>query len=134
MIQEQRSQPPTEIVCLEHQNLCLYAELIQVITARQRCWVRPLCLSVAPEVIASPQLNRSVIYDLRTCSDLLWPLGFFRPAVDLEVIPLLAQLPPDQSPPNPDPSLLCEQLKGAQQQLRQLMQSIWQAHPEAFSA
>ena len=121
----------SEIVCLEHQGVCLYAELIQVLPARQRCWVRPLLLSVSTSS-ADVDPHEPSVYDLRTGADLLWPLGFFRPVVDLEVIPLLTQLSPDQPLPDADPSVPSERVREAQQRLRQLMQSLWQADPGAF--
>ena len=36
----------SQIVCLEHQNNCLYGEVIQLIPKRQLCWFRPMCLVI----------------------------------------------------------------------------------------
>ena len=79
---------PNQIVYLEHQQTYLYSEVIQVISSRQLCWVRPLAIAI---------LNHSIsaecdFIDLRLTCDLLWPSGQFRPAIDTQVIPLLARL------------------------------------------
>ncbi|MEM9275825.1 MAG: hypothetical protein AAGA80_23125 [Cyanobacteria bacterium P01_F01_bin.143] len=73
---------PNQIVCLEFKDERLYSEVIQIIEQRQTCWVRPILIS------------RSEIFvcDLRSSSDLILPLGLFRPCFDTEMIPLLTQL------------------------------------------
>ena len=38
-----------QIVCLEHQGNNLYGEVIQLITERQLCWFRPLCLVISAD-------------------------------------------------------------------------------------
>jgi hypothetical protein len=87
-----------EIVCLEHQGNCLYAEMVQVIEERQRCWLRPLALSL---VVGSAESNNQSfapkIIDLRSCSDLLWPLMQIRAALDMEILPMLAMLQADKT-------------------------------------
>ena len=131
MTQEPRPQPQTyEMVCLEHQGWCLYAEVIQAVTTRRRCWVRPLLLSQMA-VSADADLTSPIVYDLRDSPDLVWPSTFFRTVMDMEVMPLLAQLQPDKPATAADPSR-SEQEQMAQQRLRQLMRSIWQTYPEAF--
>lgn len=117
-----------QIVYLEHQQTRLYAEVIQVVQARQTCWVRPLILSVSPANQLSPAFwpeQVPKLYDLRQGADLLWPIALFRAALDAEVIPLLAQL---QTTHGIDtPSAL-----PARCQLNQFIRQIWQAYPEAF--
>lgn len=110
---------PRQIVALEHEDTCLYAEVIQVITSRRLCWVRPLLLSVF-QAYEQP----SPIYDLRDSADLLWPIALFRFALDTEVIGLLATLLPSQTQTEPN--------RVAQQQLNQFIYRIWQARPSAF--
>ncbi len=83
---------PRQIVCLEHQDSCLYAEIIQVVESRQVGWVRPLLLA---EYADSENL---LLYDLRASADLLWPIALFHPALDTEVMPLLVQLLASEPP------------------------------------
>ncbi|MEM8640521.1 MAG: hypothetical protein AAGG51_17150 [Cyanobacteria bacterium P01_G01_bin.54] len=73
---------PNQIVCLERDGVALYAEVIQMIPERQRCWVRPRWL-VCPEQV--------YVLDDRA-PDLVWPSADFRLAFDLEVLPLTGEL------------------------------------------
>ncbi|NER19985.1 MAG: hypothetical protein F6J86_26220 [Symploca sp. SIO1B1] len=117
---------PRQIVCLEHEHTCLYAEVIEVVSARQVCWVRPLML-VSPANNQSLPFSSSediVLYDLRQGSDLLWPTSLFRPALDTEVISLLGQLQ------NPDTSSVNN--LDAPKQLRSFVNQVWQAYKSAF--
>lgn len=114
---------PRQIVCLEHAGTCLYAEVIQVVVSRRLCWVRPLLLVVFPN---DSQLSNEPLplTDMRSSPDLLWPVVLFRPALDTEVIPLLAALLPLE---------VCSELTcAAQQQLNRFIHQVWQAHPDAF--
>lgn len=77
-----------QIVRLQHNNTCLYGEVIQVVPKRQLCWVRPLMLAIA----SFPGEDISQVLDLRMSSDLFWPIDLFEFASDTEVIPLLMQL------------------------------------------
>ncbi|MFP4299200.1 MAG: hypothetical protein ACLFT0_15370 [Spirulinaceae cyanobacterium] len=70
-----------QIVYLQRDDHRLYGEVIQTIATRQMLWVRPLLLDRAGQV-----------YDLRQTADIVWPMSLFQPALDTEVIPLLAQL------------------------------------------
>ncbi|ABA20900.1 conserved hypothetical protein [Trichormus variabilis ATCC 29413] len=106
---------PGQIVSLEHGERNLYAEVIQVVVARQLCWVRPLLL-----VTYTPELP--IIIDLRDGSDLLWPIKLFRHALDTEVITLLSQVLLKE--PKLEPDLV------AKQQLHQFIQQLWQAYQE----
>lgn len=94
MGQRQESQT-YEIVCLEYQRDCLYAEIVQIIEEQQRCWLRPLALSrecnqTEPQTPHNSQAQQ--IYDLRNCSDLLWPQAQLRAALDTELLPMLTML------------------------------------------
>ena len=114
------------IVCLEHQNTCLYGEIIQVAEARQIAWVRPLFLSVA--VVAQPhqaEFPQRQVYPLQPGVDLLWPISLFRSALDTEVLPLLSQLPNPQQADQSTPS-------AADSRLNQFVDQVWRAYPEAF--
>ena len=122
---------PGQIVGLDYQNCCLYAEVIQVVNSRQLCWVRPLILLeyLSDGNIVDSQSLQSLqdsanLSDLRESSDLIWPIQLFRAALDTEVIPLLVHL---------------EALEGkttitqtAHQQLQGFVRQVWQAYPEVF--
>jgi hypothetical protein len=101
---------PGQIVFLEHGNAKLYAEVIQVVTSRQLCWVRPLLLVTLTH-------EDSRITDLRDTSDLLWSMSFFQPALDVEVIGLLSQVVGKEPKPGHDTI--------AKQQLNQFLHQIW---------
>ncbi|MBE9056464.1 hypothetical protein [Sphaerospermopsis sp. LEGE 08334] len=107
---------PGQIVSLDYGNRNLYAEVIQVVTERNLCWVRPLLL-------ANFTHELPLITDLRDASDLLWPVNLFRTALDTEVISLLSQLLPKE--PKADTDTV------AQQQLNQFIHQLWQACQDA---
>lgn len=107
---------PSQIVCLECKDTRLYCEVIQVVTWRQLCWVRPLILAEISEDSSSMPSNTLV--DLRMTSDLFWPTNLFRSALDTEVIPLLTQL-----------ELLnyrAEEVRDASWQLHHFIHQFWQ--------
>ncbi len=106
---------PGQIVSLEHDDSKLYAEVIQVVISRHLCWVRPLLLLVKSSESEPPLIN-----DLREASDLLWPLDFFRPALDTEVIPILSQVLAKEPKPEIDSS--------TKQLLHQFIHEVWQAY------
>ncbi|WP_333139321.1 MULTISPECIES: hypothetical protein [unclassified Microcoleus] len=113
---------PGQIVSLECGDACLHSEVIQVVEARQVCWVRPLMLVVSAwgkDLSAEYTLS-----DLRDGADLLWPLSLFREAFDTEVISLLTELH----------SLDAEKKDGAiaSRQLRDFVDRVWEAFPSAF--
>jgi hypothetical protein len=88
---------PGHILCLEHEDTYLYAELIQAIPQNERVWVRPLMLAVSPSsfgasAVCDETQPQPFLYDLREGSDLLCAAILFRAALDTEVLPLLAQL------------------------------------------
>ena len=116
-----------QIVCLEHENSFLYAEVIQVIEARKTCWVRPWILKVLSlknnnfsEVDDNP-----TIFDLRESADLVLPISLFRLALDTEVIPLLSEL--DNLESEEQDLILTRQL------LRQFVETLWEAYKPVFS-
>ena len=122
---------PRQIVCLEHENSCLYAEVVEVIESRQLCWVRPLMLVVSslsndPLSAFSPQ--QLTVYDLRQGADLFWPAVLFRPALDTEVIPLLVKLD------SPDEVQQQANNSDAHEQLSCFVRTVWQAYKSVFSA
>ncbi|MGK7918784.1 MAG: hypothetical protein AB4080_02080 [Trichodesmium sp.] len=119
---------PSQIVCLEHENTCLYAEVIQVLEKRKMCWVRPLLLKESIAEVDSEnhhqKLAKSNLWDLRDGADLVWPICLFREAIDTEFIPLLTEL-----------ELLESKVKDLQishQQLKDFVSQVWQAYPEVF--
>jgi hypothetical protein len=116
-----------QIVSLECGNACLYAEVIQIVEPRQICWARPLMLAVLES--GKDAFDRAwedgTLYDLREGADLLWPLNLFHAAVDVEVISLLTQLQ-SLDPKKKDAAL-------ASRQLREFVDRVWEAHPQAFS-
>ncbi|WP_413163768.1 hypothetical protein ACL6C3_30105 [Capilliphycus salinus ALCB114379] len=120
-----------QIVKLTHERYFLYAEVIQVVSARQVCWVRPLMLlefSGDPHSPQPPSWENSpqTLYNLRESSDLIWPLKLFQPALDTEVIPLLVRLD------SPD-GKTSHAATTAHQQLRAFIGQVWQAYPDVFS-
>jgi hypothetical protein len=114
---------PGQIVGLDCQSTCLYAEVIQVVTQRQMCWVRPLML-VERDQFCEERLLSRIVSDLRQSSDLILPLSLFRVALDTEVIPLLMQLNINQDKA-PIPTL-------AHEHLQAFIRRVWQATPQAF--
>jgi hypothetical protein len=114
---------PGQIVSLECGDACLHSEVIQVVEARQVCWVRPLMLVVL--VSGKDSSEEYTLSDLRDGADLLWPLSLFRAAVDTEVISLLTQLQ----------SLDSEKKDAviASRQLKDFVDRVWEAFPTAFN-
>ncbi|MGF1590109.1 MAG: hypothetical protein ACFCU7_12845 [Pleurocapsa sp.] len=142
-----------QIVCLEHQSNKLYGEVIQLIPNRKLCWFRPKCLVLSNFDIAQPNdyfykqskqpllnsnsvdlaqkafcrssnLEETQLIDLRSTSDLLWPVILFRPAFDTEIIYLLAQLN--------DPNYCITDKTINRQHLNRFVQQVWQANQDKF--
>ena len=76
------------IVCIDLENLHLFAEVIDTITISDRCWVRPL--AIAKSIPESFKLE--FLHDLRNTAQLILPTKLFREALDTEVIPLISEL------------------------------------------
>lgn len=113
-----------QIICLQHKNSYLYAEVIDIIEVRQMCWGRPLMLAIWPadkEWATQP----TTVYDLREGADILLPVKLFRPAIDTELISLIPQLESAENKPMDAPKI-------AHHQLRAFIQQVWQDHPGDF--
>ena len=118
---------PGQIVSLECGNTCLHSEVIEVVEARQICWVRPLMLVglVSGKEVSQQWPEEYTLSDLRDGADLLWPLSLFRAALDTEVISLLSQLQSLDSDKK-DSAI-------ASRQLRDFVDRVWEAFPSAFN-
>ncbi|WP_293369546.1 hypothetical protein [Microcoleus sp. CAWBG556] len=118
---------PGQIVSLECGDACLHSEVIQVVEARQICWVRPLMLVgfVSGKDFPQSWPEEYTLSDLRDGSDLLWPLSLFRAALDTEVISLLTQLQSLDSD-RKDSTI-------ASRQLRDFVDRVWATFPTAFN-
>ncbi|MBW4693595.1 MAG: hypothetical protein KME27_17765 [Lyngbya sp. HA4199-MV5] len=127
---------PCQIVCLEHDTSCLYAEVIQVIESRQLCWARPLVLiqqpvdaiAHAPNACHDQPWEQPGFYDLRQDSDLLLPLTLFRAALDTEVFAWITSL----YAADDDAAATSNSPGKGHQLFRQFIQQVWQAHPTVF--
>ena len=76
------------IVCLDCENLHLFAEVIDLIPISSRCWVKPLTIARSrPE-----SFKLEFLHDLRDTAQLILPTALFRDALDTEVIPLISEL------------------------------------------
>ncbi len=103
---------PYQIVYLPWRQQRLYTELIQRVERQGKGWVRPLSL-----VELSADGDVVTAYDLRSSSDLIWPLAWFQPALDTEVLPLLSLM--DLKDP-PEAAV-------AQVHLHRFMAEVWAA-------
>jgi hypothetical protein len=119
-----------QIVCLESDNYGLYGEVIQVITQRQLCWVRPLTIAIAISNYDSSTYDLSSkinadreIIDLRSASDLLLPLTLFRASYDTEAIYILAELAAKQQTTDRQQISVI---------LNNFVQRIWQDNQDKF--
>jgi hypothetical protein len=76
------------VVCLDRDDLHLFAEVIDDNVVESRCWVRPLAIARSiPE-----SFNLEFLHDLREASQLILPTSLFRDALDTEVLPLISEL------------------------------------------
>ena len=126
---------PSQIVCLELNATHLYAEVVQIVEFRSLCWARPLVLVIASsETAEASQLSESRSqfppdwHDLRQGSDLLLPIVLFRPALDVEAIPVLSSLYSLDEITNSTPQAIA-----AHRLLREFIHQLCQCHPDAFS-
>lgn len=140
---------PSEIVCIEHEEVRLYAEVIQLSETRPVCWLRPLLLvtligedqstaynasaSSGGIAVSSTVVGRSLeaerIYsmiDLREGTDLLLPAALMRHALDVELIPLWSALNSLKPAAEGD--------RPAQNPLHSLTQRLWAAYPTIFES
>lgn len=105
-----------QMICLEEGDRRLYAEVIDVITQRELIWARPLLLVNGWDAIEhSGQVDPKQLEDLREAAHLLLPLHLFRPAVDMELLPLFPYLVADAD----------AKLEAKGSQLRQFIDQVW---------
>lgn len=123
---------PSEFACLQHQHTRLYTEIIQVIEPKQRYWARPVLLCESIELSSEGTGVMKTIYDVRSCSDLLWPRSLFQTVFDTELIPLLVHLHANSNAGDSVVAPWTQPLALARQKLHQFMQTLWQAYPTAF--
>jgi hypothetical protein len=114
---------PHQIVCLACDQTLLYGEVIQVLEDRQMCWVRPLVLvdeqqSTDANVSSFGPGSKQHLQPVIDGPDLLWPLSYFQPALDTDVIPVLTAVRTTK---------LTEKTsrQTANQRLRQFMEKLW---------
>jgi hypothetical protein len=120
-----------QIIYLQHEATRLYAETIQIISSRQLCWARPLALIQFPDALDSSFYKPFILYDLRHGSDLLLPISLFRIALDIEAIPVIAQL---NAPKNDLPTgQLTDNKEIPLPLLQNFVHQVWQTHSEQFS-
>lgn len=114
-----------QIFYLEQGENRLYGELIQFVEERHLCWLRPIALYCPSTSGASTgaAFSGAAFYDLRQGADLICPDTLLRLAMDSEVLPILAQLHDLK-----DEAALSHNAE----RLRQFVQQLWQAEPEAF--
>jgi hypothetical protein len=106
---------PQQIVCIEHQEKCLFAETIQIMPERQRCWAKCLALGAWQ----AEERHWQLLYDLRDSPQLILPIALFRAALDTEIMPLLTELwQMEAAAKSIDPDL------AARQALQQFIRSI----------
>jgi len=117
---------PHQIFYLEQGNARLYGELIQVVSDRNLCWLRPIALYYGSQdaVDASEEASAATLYDLSQGADLICPDSLLQLALDTELLPLLAQLHSLKTEPAP--------VSQNAHRLRQFIQQLWQSEPEAF--
>ncbi|PSB22215.1 hypothetical protein C7B65_02105 [Phormidesmis priestleyi ULC007] len=126
---------PSQIVCLELNATRLYAEVVQIVEARRLCWARPLVLVIGSSETANSSQsfehrskNSPCWHDLRQGADLLLPAILFRPALDVEAIPVLSSLYSLDEIADSTPQAIT-----AHHQLREFIRQLCQFYPDAFS-
>jgi hypothetical protein len=83
---------PSQIVCLEGQYKSLFCEVIELISSRSLCWVRPIILVNLTDSHSDYFNYKNSICDLRFTSDLLWDTSDFRIVLDTEYLELFTSL------------------------------------------
>ena len=122
---------PSQIVCLELDATRLYAEVVQIVEARRLCWARPLVLVIdsSDSQLSEPRSQTSPTWhDLRQGADLLLPAILFRPALDVEAIPVLSSFYDVDEIADSTPQAIT-----ARRQLNELIHQLCQFYPNAFS-
>ncbi len=87
-----------QIICIELDDLRLFAEVIQMIPNRDRLWARPLALA------QQEHYDLHLLYDLREAPQLILPPSLFREALDTEVMPLMTELFQWEALAKPEPN------------------------------
>ena len=119
---------PHQIVYLEHGATRLYAEVIDIVSARHLCWARPLVLAKLTQPAIAiwtdmADLTSGVLYNLKDSPDIIWPLCLFNPALDTEVFQLLSLLQRVVDEPNSRDGI---------QHMQRFVHELWAAYPEHF--
>ena len=83
---------PNQVVCLEGTNKSLFCEVIDTITSRSLCWVRPVLLVMNYDRNVIVDNSDAKVYDLRFTADLLWRISDFDDVLDMEYIEFFSQL------------------------------------------
>ncbi len=128
---------PYQIVCLEHADARLHAEVVQLVAVKRSCWVHPLVLILRSPMASTPfelfgqdgDPTTFTLHDLRQGADLVWPTILFRAALDTEVIPIFACLYQMETPHAEKD----QKTWIAHQSLTQFIRQLWQAHTDVFS-
>ena len=89
---------PNQIICIELDDLRLFAEVIQMIPDRDRLWARALALA------KQKNFNLHLLHDLREAPQLILPPSLFREALDTEVMPLMTELFQLEALAKPEPN------------------------------
>ena len=134
---------PGQIVFLECSQTRLYAEVIQVLTPRQIGWIRPLALAgeAGTTPLGTDWLSGNTAAHQPAPPDMLWPLGQLQPALDTDILPLLATLSakasaatpsavaPSESNPAAADNLDEPAANPAQMTVNQFVQQLWAENP-----
>ncbi|PZO45352.1 MAG: hypothetical protein DCF17_01790 [Shackletoniella antarctica] len=129
---------PGQIVFLECSQARLYAEVIQVLMPRQIGWIRPLALvsGAGTKPLGPDWIAGGTAAHQPATPDMLWPLGQLQPAMDTDIMPLLATLSaktsaaaPSES--NPSEANNLDQLTAspAQMTVNKFVQQLWAENP-----
>lgn len=96
---------PQEIVYIENNGFRLFAEVIQTIPDRNRCWVKPLALATYAD------FQFRLLHDLQECAQLILPIDLFRSALDTETFTVIMELFQLEKMPIVDPEItsICRQ-------------------------
>ncbi len=120
-----------QVLCIEHDNAFLYSEVIQIAEERSICWVRPLAIKIVHPITHDGGIvnhgsgeEHYTLYDLRQSVDLLLPCILFRPALDTEVLPLIAALG--------EAKVQSGYRDLAHQQIRRFTHRLWIERPTVF--
>ena len=120
-----------QIVFLECRQTRLYAEVIQVLEPRCRGWIRPLALVSETEIIPLGTALNTTAPDFNkpTVPDMLWPLDQLQPALDTDVIPLLATLSAKATAPSSAVDSRTESVG-----ISEFVRSLWADHHSTASS